>query len=150
MLGDNSSGQLGDTTKTTRYRPVMISVGATSGPLAAITSIASHGHHSCALLADTTVACWGEGGALGDGTTANRARPVVVRNATDTGPLTGVAQVVVGSSHTCARLTSGAEMCWGENSFGQLGDGTTGRAPPACHREGRCRRACGSRRHRRR
>ena len=53
-----------------------------------------------------------------------------MRNLTGTGPLTGVAQVVTGNFFACARLTNGGVDCWGDNSYGQLGDGTT--ATAAC------------------
>ena len=42
--------------------------------------------------------------------------------------LENVAEVDAGRTHTCARLQNGRVKCWGENGFGQLGDGTTTRS----------------------
>jgi alpha-tubulin suppressor-like RCC1 family protein len=77
------------------------------------------------------VKCWGDNlvGQLGDGTTHNtRSTPVDVHN------LTGVSWVsaggAAGSQHTCALLTSGTIKCWGDDVYGQLGDGTTANIPP--------------------
>ncbi|MBK8050718.1 MAG: hypothetical protein IPK16_28580 [Anaerolineales bacterium] len=38
--------------------------------------------------------------------------------------LTGVKQLAPGWRHTCALLESGAVVCWGDNTYGALGDGT--------------------------
>ncbi len=84
-------------------------------------------HHTCAVLGDQTVRCWGynSNGRLGDGTTTNRLTPTAVPG------LTGVTQVSAGANHTCARLSTGDLRCWGLNATGQLGDGTTtGRLTP--------------------
>jgi alpha-tubulin suppressor-like RCC1 family protein len=106
---------------------------ATSSPrtipgLADIDEVAVGGAHACALRhIDGTVHCWGknDSGQLGDGTTADRAEPVVVKN------LRGVIQVAAGASHTCATLADRSAACWGKNDFGQLGDGTRdGRTTP--------------------
>jgi hypothetical protein len=79
--------------------------------------------HSCALLADGAVACWGanEHGQLGDGTTADRSTPAL---ALLPGPASAVA---AGYVHTCAAV-AGLAYCWGDDSVGELG--TASRADP--------------------
>lgn len=42
-----------------------------------------------------------------------------------TAPLTGVTKVVGGSGHTCAVAGGGAMLCWGDNVYAQVGDGTS-------------------------
>ena len=92
-----------------------------------VVAVTTGAQHTCALLSDTTARCWGSNsnGQLGDGTTTTRLLPVVVRNAAGTAPLTGITQIAAGGLHTCARLSDGTARCWGLNSSGQLGDGTT-------------------------
>ena len=45
--------------------------------------------------------------------------------ATGPPPLTGITQITSGAMHSCALLNSGSVRCWGDNGFGQLGNGTT-------------------------
>ena len=68
------------------------------------------------------MSCWGSNmyGQLGDGTTLDRVSPVPVR-----GLSSGVRSIASGYGYTCAVTTSGTVKCWGDNRFGQLGDGTT-------------------------
>ena len=86
------------------------------------TSIGSGPFHTCVTTTAGTVKCWGynNGGALGDGTTINRNRPVDVA-----GIPSGASAVDGGGNHTCALVGSSVE-CWGSNGNGEIGQGTTG------------------------
>jgi alpha-tubulin suppressor-like RCC1 family protein len=78
--------------------------------------------HFCALLADSTVKCWGSNadGQLGDQTHTNQPEPQVVAG------LSGVTALAPGFRHTCALMSDHTVQCWGKNTNGQLGNGTTG------------------------
>jgi len=112
--GDNSLGQLG------RSKPGP-EVGKVGGLAAPVEAIAAGSVHTCVLEDAGRVACWGDGseGQLGDGRASDSRQPVFVQG------LPGrVVEIAAGAYHTCARLTDGTVSCWGENRFGQLGDGT--------------------------
>ncbi len=74
--------------------------------------------HTCAIRATHQVVCWGSNsfGQLGDGTTADRYRPVEVSGLSD------AIDISVGDTHSCAIRSGGQAVCWGSNSAGQLGD----------------------------
>jgi alpha-tubulin suppressor-like RCC1 family protein len=85
------------------------------------TNISLGDHHSCALLEDASVRCWGRNsyGQLGDGSTIDRSTPVEVSG------ITTATSISLEGYHACALLTGGTMKCWGSNNHGQLGDGTT-------------------------
>jgi alpha-tubulin suppressor-like RCC1 family protein len=87
--------------------------------------------HTCALLADTSVRCWGknDAGQLGDATSHDAKEPVAVYG------MKGAVELGAGTRHTCARLSSSTVSCWGDNRFHQLANGTTepSRTPVPLH-----------------
>jgi alpha-tubulin suppressor-like RCC1 family protein len=120
--GFNSSGQLGNSTTTQSNVPVLVSGGLT------FTQIDTGATFACALTSAGAAYCWGAGnqGQLGNGTTtAAQNTPVPVT--TIATPLAGLTltQISTGTSFACALSSGGAAFCWGKNSNGQLGNGTT-------------------------
>lgn len=115
--GENEYGQLGDGTQIDHWAPVDAQ-GLTSG----VRAVAAGGHHTCAVMNSGGVKCWGRNtwGALGDGTNSSRLTPVDV-----VGLGEPIRDVTAGGYHTCAMTESQIVKCWGDNDWGQLGDGTT-------------------------
>jgi alpha-tubulin suppressor-like RCC1 family protein len=115
--GSNGNGQLGDGTTVQRLKPVDVS-GLASG----VTAIDAAYWHTCALNESGAVKCWGTNyvGQLGDGTITDRLTPVDV-----SGLASGVTAIAAGAFHSCALTSGGGVKCWGDNRYGQLGDGTT-------------------------
>src|SRR5882724_7498075 len=124
--GQNYEGQLGNgIVGGVSTFPVLVA------GLANVSAVSGGYRHTCALLRDGTVQCWGRNveGQLGDGTTTSSSTPVRV------GGITGAVAVSAGVFHTCALLSDGTVKCWGAvgpgNDFGQLGNGaTTGSSTP--------------------
>ena len=121
--GANGSGQLGDTTTTSRNAPVQVS------GLFNIIDIAAGGYHSLALRADGTVIAWGQNGngQLGDGTTTGQNSPVQVLVAAGTA-LGSVKTLAGGAYASFAILTDGTMRSFGSNFSGQLGTNSTSSA----------------------
>ena len=88
-------------------------------------SVVAGGNHTCAVMPDTTVTCWGadEFGQLGDGTVGgDRGFGETVLGPDGVSQLTGVVRIDLSSTATCAVLSDRTVACWGDNSFNQLGD----------------------------
>lgn len=101
--GRNLYGELGDGGNADRASP-----GPQVKGLTGVTQIAVGSMHTCALLRDGQVMCWGEnGGQLGDGTALPRTTPVRVRG------LPPVVEVAASDYQTCARTVQGKVWCWG-------------------------------------
>jgi len=116
--GENN-GRLGDGGEESSTTPVdACADAACSTSLRNVASIAAGGLHSCAVLNDGAVLCWGnnEDGQLGNGTTEDSLTPVPVAGLSD------VSSVSLGTSSSCALTNAGAVFCWGSNVEGQIGD----------------------------
>ncbi|HEU4412108.1 MAG TPA: hypothetical protein VFS43_43100 [Polyangiaceae bacterium] len=122
--GDNLSGQLGDGTTVSRRTPAPV-LAAPGVPLAGVQSLALGGLHSCAIMNDGQVRCWGsnESGELGSGPSASYSPYPVPALASPGVPLAGVQALALGTGHTCAIVGDGRVRCWGSNDGGQLGHG---------------------------
>lgn len=120
--GRNNNGNLGNGTLVDSHAPVEVLGFHTE----AIQLSAGMVNHTCALLGDGTVRCWGNNanGKLGVGSSESR-EPTALQVLDASGqPLTGVTQIEAGNAHTCV-VQSGEVQCWGRNNNGQIGDGTT-------------------------
>jgi alpha-tubulin suppressor-like RCC1 family protein len=119
QLGYNRTDNLGDGEPVTSFGTV------TLGGIA--TRIAAGGDHTCAVMQGGALRCWGRNdfGQLGRGNTANIGDNETVDSAgnVDLGTGITVKDLALGTSHTCALLTTGAVRCWGRNAEGQLGYG---------------------------
>ena len=119
--GANSDGQIGDDTLNGSHdSPTVVLAPTGSGPLAGATQLSAGLHFNCARLDTGRAVCWGNNGnyQLGDGTNADRLRPVFVRNSANTAPLGGIRQVVTGYFFACALLNNGQARCWGNRPGG--------------------------------
>jgi alpha-tubulin suppressor-like RCC1 family protein len=118
--GSNGDGQLGNGTNALSSTPVTVS------NLSGVAAISAGDRHTCALRGNGQVLCWG-----GNGNGQLGISPADFDEATVPELIPDLSDVIAidaGNNHTCALLLSGVSpevKCWGANSFGQLGDGTT-------------------------
>jgi alpha-tubulin suppressor-like RCC1 family protein len=132
--GNAASGQLGDGTTgdaVTHIRATAVRVRQGSGYLENVVAITAGYEHSCAVKADGSAWCWGNGflGSLGDGQSgAGHHRTKAVRVRRGSGFLTGASGIAANGYHTCVRRTDATAWCWGYARNGQVGDGTSGDA----------------------
>jgi alpha-tubulin suppressor-like RCC1 family protein len=126
-LGYGNTDTAGDNESPAAAGPVDLGAGRTA------TAITAGDQHTCALLDDGTVRCWGyfsagrlgypylgtppppNGWSIGDDETPAAAGPV------DLGAGRTATAITAGGDHTCAVLDDGAMRCWGHNTTGELG-----------------------------
>jgi len=115
QLGYGDGESLGDTTAD--LPPLDLSLGSPA------LQVAAGEFHTCAVVDGGSVKCWGRGngGQLGYGSPNNVLEP----GGAIIAELASVQQVVLGSTHGCALGDEGEVRCWGTNSYGQLGLGST-------------------------
>jgi len=116
--GDNMYGQLGDGSTTSRSSPEQINA---IGNLKAVTA---GNYHTLAIKSDGTLWAWGYNaqGQLGDGTYTNESSP---ENISAISGVSGVVAIAAGGSYTVALKSGGTVWTWGDNSYGELGNGNT-------------------------
>ncbi|OQW91831.1 MAG: hypothetical protein BWK79_16045 [Beggiatoa sp. IS2] len=92
--------------------------------LSNITAIAAGGTHVCVLNNVGGVSCWGSSYQQ---KSSSGSSSVTLSTPTPVGGLeSGVTAITAGEGHTCALLSTGKVKCWGYNTYGQVGDGTSG------------------------
>ncbi|MDG1540350.1 MAG: S8 family serine peptidase [Candidatus Thalassarchaeaceae archaeon] len=114
--GQNSNGQLGDGTSIDSSSPIPTEMGGKDA-----LSISTGSYHTCAIMSDRTVRCWGDNwnGQIGDGTNTDRATPVEISIPSNSSAVS----LDAGAMHTCLGVNDGSMFCWGYNAYGQLGNG---------------------------
>jgi alpha-tubulin suppressor-like RCC1 family protein len=130
--GDNEDGQLGDGSETASDVPVAVS------KLIDVSGISAGRSHSLAVLATGAVMAWGDNveGQLGDGSHTGPEQcgvpPVFAcsKRPVEANGLREVTAVSAHGNHNMALLGNGTVMAWGQNTSGELGNGTTG--PEVC------------------
>mgnify|MGYP003582227952 CR=1 FL=1 len=123
--GANGSGQLGDTTTSQRTSPVLVTNGVmTAGTT--FRSINAGFTETCAIASNNSAYCWGYNNTdqLGNGGSPDRRAPDLVLQG-DVPAGTKFRQVTAGNGHTCAIAADNKAYCWGLNTSGQTGSGTT-------------------------
>jgi alpha-tubulin suppressor-like RCC1 family protein len=114
--GLNEDGRLGDGTTTNRLSPRAVAGGL------GFRQLSAGGFHTCGVTAESRAYCWGGNpdGQLGDGTRTGHLTPAAVA-----GGLLFDNLGATGNSHACGVTPDHHAYCWGRNTTGQLGDGTT-------------------------
>lgn len=114
--GSNHYGQLGNGTNTDSSTPVN-----TIGLEGDVKIIAAGENHTCALLMNGQVKCWGFNlnGQVGDSTGIDKNVPTYISELTNQ-----TATISLNYNHSCVVTVDMKVKCWGLNNYGQLGDGT--------------------------
>ena len=115
--GRNHDGQLGNGDMGVDSA-VPVSVRGISDAV----SVSANGEHSCAVHATGEVSCWGDNweGEFGNGESGPGIQSAVPVKASGVADAVAVAS---GYNHTCALREGGKVSCWGNNEFGQVGNG---------------------------
>jgi alpha-tubulin suppressor-like RCC1 family protein len=117
--GYNGDGELGNGTFSDSPVPVAVT-GLAANPIYVSAGLT----HTCALLANKRVQCWGDNAegqlstTMGAGVTSNV--PIYVRSSASSDPLENVVSISAGGVHSCAVTIGGTVKCWGSNAHKQF------------------------------
>lgn len=127
--GSNSVGESGNGADYAKH----LSPVAVTGLRDKVTALSAGSNHVCALLADQTVQCWGKdsNGQLGDGVDLTKQKNKTTNKPVDVVGLTSISRLSLGGEFSCAQKKDGQILCWGDDTFGQLGDGKGLKIDPA-------------------
>ncbi len=126
--GRNNDGQIGNGTTLNVSNPVDITSEFNLNMNEVISNVYLGSKHSLAITSNGRVFTWGlnSDGQLGDGTTLNKNTPIDITSELNLLPGEKVIQAAIGLSNRSYVITTlGRVFAWGDNSSGQLGDGTT-------------------------
>lgn len=113
--GDNSMGELGNGTTNSSSTPVYVE------GLPKMASVSVSHYHTCASSIGGEVYCWGNhtSGQLGTGS-PSVSNPLIPNKVYG---ISNAASVFIDANHSCALLNGGQIKCWGQNWYGELGNG---------------------------
>jgi alpha-tubulin suppressor-like RCC1 family protein len=112
--GDNGNGKLGDNSQTNSHLPIYVELPQNRKAIGISLAVS----HSCAILDNNSVYCWGRNnyGQLGIGEAGDAWTPEFVEL-----PSGSIAvQISTGEHHSCAVLKNGSAYCWGYNNYNQV------------------------------
>lgn len=121
--GENREGQLSIPSSRSNRSSTPIAVSQLNGtPLGSIASVAAGDAVACALMANSTMRCWGKAARFRPAASSTEeTHPVIISMGTTA--LSNITQIAIGRVHTCILQGDGTVRCWGTNQYGQLGTG---------------------------
>ncbi|MFY8158428.1 MAG: RCC1 domain-containing protein, partial [Ilumatobacteraceae bacterium] len=124
--GDNQYGQLGDGTTTDRSVPTIVADNTASGFVNSGLDVIISGHNHTCVTKLGQMYCWGRNdqGQLGNTSTTDSS--LAVKPAAPFATADAMNALSAGEGHTCATVSTGNRpvYCWGDNQYGQLGNGS--------------------------
>jgi alpha-tubulin suppressor-like RCC1 family protein len=128
--GSRQGGMLGDGGATTgnQLTPVQVGTVGSSTRFSDWIQVAPGLQHTCGVRANGEAWCWGDGmfGGLGRNSSTSSNIPVRVGTAGTATLFADWSKVAVGSRNACGIRNGGEMWCWGNNSYGALGNDTVG------------------------
>lgn len=127
--GVNTFGELGDGTFAQKSTAVEVLGEGGTAPYTDWKVVSRGERTTCGIRTNGRAYCWGKNsnGAVGDGTYAPRSSPVQVLDETGTTSYTDWKHIITAQESTCGLRTNGRIYCWGDNTYGELGDATNTR-----------------------